>query len=142
MSLSRHKFDQLKIFYVIRIIPEYEASSKLNEETINPREALSTIWEQVIGDLNEPINVEQLQQLYHALSLNSSKSDLYQLFNMLDVDDDGLICFSDFAQQIPAYSSSVKENYENESSFANNDDYFAQDKNQSDEKQRGRKGIN
>jgi len=121
------------------IIPEYEASSKLNEETINPREALSTIWEQVIGDLNEPINVEQLQQLYHALSLNSSKSDLYQLFNMLDVDDDGLICFSDFAQQIPAYSSSVKENYENESSFANNDDYFAQDKNQSDEKQRGRK---
>ena len=87
-----------------RVTPAYETHKSKKEKSASPREALMAIWVQAIGNLEEPINIEQLQELYHALALSSTKSELCQLFEMLDSDNDGLICFSDFVQQIPMYA--------------------------------------
>ncbi|CAK8687206.1 unnamed protein product [Clavelina lepadiformis] len=82
-------------------------------ETTDPasdaQEALSSVWRQIIGDLDQQIDVDQLQELFHALSLTSSGGDVKQLFDILDDDGDGFICFGDFARQMSVFLTGTSD---------------------------------
>ena len=64
---------------------------------------------QIIGGFDQKINIFQFQQLFLTQAPNTSTDDVKKLFEMLDENEDGLITFEHFSQQMSAFIMSLGE---------------------------------
>lgn len=121
--MDNHKKVRIKLFFFFssnhnRIyssspVPKTSSNSEdpnSSQSSLQAQEALASVWIEVIGDFETRININQLQNLFQALSLSSSRQDVERLFEMLDEDRDGFVFFNDFTKKMSMFMNADSDN--------------------------------